>query len=96
VQGVVMDAGGRPIAGAVVQIEDLTLLQIRSFVTMANGRYHFCCLSFDREYQLRARYGRVWGSPKTLSMFNSRKQVTLNLGVDLKGEDNGLRERKEL
>lgn len=87
VRGVVVDREGNALPAAVVQIEDLSSLQVRSFITMASGAYYFCDLNPDRDYRLRARYRRVWGPAKTLSRFNSRKEVTLNLEIDVRKEE---------
>jgi hypothetical protein len=87
VQGIVLDREGQPLPRAVVQIEDLSSLQIRSFVTQGDGCYHFFALSGDRYYRLSARYRRVWGRSRTLSAFDSRKLAMVNLKVDVKKEE---------
>jgi hypothetical protein len=87
VSGTVVDRQGQPLPRAVVQIEDLTSLQIRSFVTQGDGSYYFFDLSGDRDYKLSARYRRVWGRSRTLSAFDSRKLAIVNLKVDVKKEE---------
>lgn len=82
-----MDREGQPLPRAVVQIEDLSSLQIRSFVTQGDGCYYFFELSGDRYYKLSARYRRVWGPSRTLSAFDSRKMAIVNLKVDVKKEE---------
>jgi hypothetical protein len=79
VQGVVTDGAGKPVAGAVVQLKDTKSLQVRSYITQADGAYHFAGLSTNVEYELEVRYGGVTGSKKTLSVFNTRKVATINL-----------------
>jgi len=82
VQGVVTDEGDNPISGAVVQLENMKTLQIRSFITKEKGDYYFSDLSTDVDYKLHAEnHGMVSGT-KTLSSFDSRKQATMNLKVD--------------
>ena len=82
VQGIVTDEADNPISGAVVQIENMKTLQIRSFITKEKGDYYFSDLSTDVDYKLRAEnHGMVSGT-KTLSSFDSRKQATMNLKVD--------------
>ena len=87
VKGIVVDREGQPLPRAVVQIEDLRSLQIRSFVTRDDGSYFFSDLSCDIDYKLSARYRRVWGSAKTLSAYDSRKVAVINLKVDVKKEE---------
>jgi Carboxypeptidase regulatory-like domain len=87
VRGIVVDREGAPLRGAIVQIEDLASLEIRSFVTQEHGVYYFMDLSPDRDYKLQARYRHVWGPVKTLSRFNSRKEATIDLKVDVRKEE---------
>ncbi len=56
VRGVVLDRDGQTLDAAIVQLEDLTSLQIRSFVTGQDGTYFFRALDADRDYRLQARY----------------------------------------
>jgi carboxypeptidase family protein len=79
VQGVVTDASGHPVDKAVVQLKDTKSLQIRSFITNPDGTYHFAGLSPIVEYQLKAEYQGVSSKRKTLSVFSSKKSVTINL-----------------
>lgn len=87
VMGTVTDSRGHLLSGAVVQVEDMTSLHIRSFVTAADGSFSFRDLSTDRDYRLRARYRRIWGGRKTLSEFDSRKVAIVNLKVDAQKEE---------
>ena len=79
VQGVVTDASGQPVNKAVVQLKDTKSLQIRSFITNPDGTYHFAGLSPNVEYQLKAEYQGAFSGKKTLSIFNSKKLVTIKL-----------------
>src|SRR3984893_7941560 len=79
VQGVVTDASGKPVAGAVVQLKDTKSLQIRSYVTEADGSYHFGGLSTNVEYELQANKDSVTSGKKTLTVFNTKKAATVNL-----------------
>jgi len=79
VQGVVTDAAGNAIADAVVQLKDTKTLQIRSFRTTADGGYHFAGLSPNVEYELKADYQSASSGKKTLSVFSSQKNKTIDL-----------------
>ena len=87
VRGIVTDREGAPLASAVVQIEDTATLGIRSYLTGNDGTYHFMDLDPDRDYTIRARQGNVWGRVKTLSRFDSRKEATVNLKIDVLREE---------
>jgi len=82
VQGIVSDEADNPISGAVVQLENMKTLQIRSFITKEKGNYYFSDLSTDIDYKLHAENHGMVSSTKTLSSFDSRKQATMNLKVD--------------
>jgi hypothetical protein len=79
VQGVVTDSSANPVNKAVVQLKDTKSLQIRSFITNPDGSYHFAGLSPNVEYQLKAEYQGVSSARKTLSVFSSKKSITMNL-----------------
>src|ERR1700726_5012358 len=66
VQGIVTDASGHPVAKAVVQLKDTKTLQIRSFITEADGSYHFSGLSPNVEYELKAEHDGASSPKKTL------------------------------
>ena len=84
VQGLITGADEKPIVGAVVQLKDMRSLQIRSFITQDDGTYHFSGLKGDVEYQLTAKAGDASAGPKTLSIFDSRKEAILNFKLDKK------------
>lgn len=79
VQGLVTNDSGRPVEKAAVQLKDTKSLQIRSFITGPDGRYHFAGLSPNVEYELKAESQGVSSSKKSLSVFNSKKSVTIDL-----------------
>ena len=84
VQGVVTDANGEAVNGAVVQLKNTKSLQIRSFITQDRGAYYFHGLSTDVDYELRADYQGASCGPKTLSTFDSRKLAVMNLKLEPK------------
>src|SRR5580658_3018080 len=84
VQGVVSNAQGEAVNGAVVQLKNTKTLQIRSFITKDNGAYYFHGLSTDVDYELRADYLGASSGAKTLSTFDSRKVAVMNLKLGKK------------
>jgi hypothetical protein len=79
VEGRVTNADNQPVENAVVQLKNSKTLQIRSFITQADGNYHFAGLQTEVEYQLKADHDGVSTSWKTLSVFNSKKTPVINL-----------------
>lgn len=79
VEGVVQDAGKQPTAGAVVQLKDTKTLQIRSFITQADGRFHFTGLSTNVDYELRAEKAGQHSGTKRVDIFNTHPVININL-----------------
>jgi len=79
VQGVVTDAAKQPAAGAVVLLKDTKTLQIRSFITDKEGRYHFTGLATNVDYELHAQRDGDSGPTKRLDVFNTRQVATIDL-----------------
>lgn len=84
VQGAVRDAKENAVEGAVVKLKDTKSLQVRSFITKADGNYSFQGLSTNVDYELRADRGDASSDPKTLSVFDGRKAATINLKLESK------------
>jgi protocatechuate 3,4-dioxygenase beta subunit len=82
VQGTVVDADDKPVVGAVVQLKDVRNLQMRSYITKANGEYHFSTLKIDDDYEVEARNKNMTSGPKKISIFDNRKVVIQNLKAD--------------
>jgi len=84
VQGVVSNAQGDAVNGAVVQLKNTKTLQIRSFITRDNGAYYFHELNKDIDYELRADYQDTSSATRTLSSFDSRNPAVMNLKLEPK------------
>lgn len=80
-QGTVTTDGGEIAAGAEVQLKNTKSLQIRSYIAQKDGTYFFHGLSPDVDYEVKAQYKGVWSSTKTVSSFDSRKAVNLDLKI---------------
>ena len=83
VTGMVTDARGNALPGAVVQLENTVTLSVRSFITRKDGRYFFTGLNSDIDYTLKAKYRNYWSRPKTLSKFDSSTHPEVNLVIPI-------------
>src|SRR5438034_4257170 len=81
VSGIVTDAGGSAVPGAVVQLKNMKTLQVRSFIAKDKGDYYFNGLSTDVDYQLLAQANGKESAPRTISTFDSHPQVVINFQV---------------
>ena len=84
VQGLVSNPDESAVAGAVVQLKNMKTLQVRSFITLEDGTYHFFELSPDVDYELKADFQGASSGPKTLSSFDGRKKAIINLKLNKK------------
>jgi hypothetical protein len=85
-QGQVNDPDEKPVAGAVVQLKDARTLQVRSFITQADGSYRFSGLRTDTDYEIKADYNGMSSDNKRLSYFDTRKIAIVNLKLNKKTE----------
>jgi hypothetical protein len=86
-EGVVVDPQDNIVVGAVVKLEDMHTLQVRSFFTKEDGKYHFSGLKTEVEYQVRADRDEATSGWKRLSIFDARKVANITLKLDKKKED---------
>jgi Carboxypeptidase regulatory-like domain len=84
VQGTVTMADGSLAAGAEVQLKNTKTLQVRSYVTQKEGTYFFHGLNSNTDYEVKARVGDTWSSTRTVSSYDSRKDVRMDLKVNPK------------
>lgn|SRR5579863_123044 len=79
VSGIVTDAGGSPVPGAVIQLKNLKTLQVRSFIAKDMGEYFFQGLATDVDYELKADFNGKSSGTKVLSSFDSHPEAKINL-----------------
>lgn len=81
-QGKVQDKEGAAVKGAVVYLKDTRTSTIKSAVAEDDGSYRFVQLSQGVDYELWAKVGDARGPSKTISSFDSKAQLVINLKVD--------------
>lgn len=84
VRGMVTDQAGEPLRGAVVKIKNALTLQIRSYITQADGEYRFHGLHRDVDYKLKARFRGQTSKVRTLNWYDSRPQAQIDFKLRLK------------
>lgn len=82
VQGRILDKGGAALKGATVFLKDGHTLAVRSYIAGDDGEYRFGQLSQNTDYQLWAESDGKKSGVKTISSFDSKTQVTLDLKID--------------
>jgi hypothetical protein len=79
VTGVVTDATGAAVPGAVIQLKNMKTMQVRSFIAREKGDYYFHGLGTDVDYELKAQKDGHESPPHTLSSFDSHAEAVINL-----------------
>ena len=82
VKGVVVDAEGAPVVGAVVQLKNMKTVAVRSFITREKGEFIFNSLSMDVDWEFKAESNGHMSDARTVSTFDSHPE--LNLVLQLK------------
>jgi hypothetical protein len=80
-QGKVLSSSNKPLSGSIVYLKDDRTNSIRSFISTADGSYHFGQLSRDTDYQVWARYKDVKSDTKGISSYDSRDKVVINFRI---------------
>lgn len=79
ISGIVTDATGNPVPGAIVQLKNTKTLQVRSFIAKEMGDYYFQGLAIDADYEVKADFNGKSSATRTLSSFDSRPEARINL-----------------
>lgn len=81
VSGKVLSAQDQPLAKAVVHLKNTKTLVIKTYITEPDGGYRFSALSPNVDYEIYAEKDGAHSDTKTLSSFDSRKQLTVTLKI---------------
>jgi hypothetical protein len=82
VQGKVLDPDDKPQPNAVVYLQNQKTLEIRTYLTIADGSYRFGQVNSDVDYRLWAKYQALKSKTRSISSFDSRKQFTFELKLE--------------
>ncbi len=82
VEGKVQSSSGAPAQGAIVYLKNTKTLEVRTYISTADGSYRFGQLSSDADYTLWAEYQGKKSKEKTVSSFDNKKVFEITLKVD--------------
>jgi hypothetical protein len=77
--GHVMTRQEQPAQKAIVYLKNTKTLVIKTYITDADGSYRFSGLASNVDYEVYAEQQGARSDTKTLSSFDSRKQVNITL-----------------
>jgi hypothetical protein len=82
VHGQVVDKDENPISNAVIYLENMSTKSVQSHISEDSGDYNFSGLDPNVDYQIYAEQGDMISSTHTISSFDSRMDVNLEIKVD--------------
>jgi len=82
VRGTVLDKDENPLASAIVHLKNVRTLTVRTYISDSAGQYRFSGLDPNVDYELHAEHGNMTSSTRTISSFDTRKEIVVPLKVD--------------
>jgi hypothetical protein len=82
--GRVTDKQDNPLESAVVYLSNTRTHAVKTFICSADGVYRFPALSQNDDYEVYAQLKGKKSDTKTVSHFDNRSQVMINLKIDMK------------
>jgi len=80
--GKVLDPQDNPLPDAVVYVTNTRTRAVKSYIVGADGTYRFPALSAAVDYEVYAQYKGHKSDTKSVTQFDDRSQVYLDLKVD--------------
>lgn len=80
--GKVLDPQDNPLPDAVVYVTNTRTRTVKTYIVGPDGTYRFPALSTAVDYEVYAQYKGHKSDAKSVSQFDDRSQVYLNLKVD--------------
>jgi hypothetical protein len=79
IQGKVLDEGDAAVSGATVFLENTKNRDVKTFTSTADGSFRFAQVGMIDDYEVWAEKGKKKSAIKTISSFDSRKEVDFDL-----------------
>ena len=80
--GKVLDPGDNPLPDAVVYVTDTRTRAVKTYIVGPDGTYRFPALSTSVDYEVYAQYKGHRSDTKSVSQFDDRSQVYMDLKID--------------
>lgn len=82
VKGKVTNKAGAPIKGAIVYLRDDRTSSVKSAISEENGTYRFVQLAQGVDYDLWAQVDQVKSKTRSISSFDSKNEINLDLQIE--------------
>ena len=80
--GKVLDRQDNPVVGAVVYLTNTRTRAVKTYIVGPDGTYRFPALSTAVDYEVYAQYNSHKSDAKSVSQFDDRSQVYIDLKLD--------------
>lgn len=82
VRGTVVDKSENPMSSAVVYLKNVRTLTVKTYISNNSGEYRFSGLDPNVDYEIHAERDNLTSNNRTVSSFDSRKDIVITLKVD--------------
>lgn len=79
VHGVVLDKSENPVPTSIVYLLNVKTQAVRTYIADAAGQFRFSGLDPNVDYEVHAEHGNLTSSVRTVSSFDSRRDIELVL-----------------
>lgn len=84
VHGKVLDQNENPIANGIVYLQNKKTNTVRTYISEPNGAYRFSGLDPNVDFEIHAEYKKAKSSRHTISSFDDRRDIVINLVINTK------------
>jgi hypothetical protein len=81
--GKVLDTQDNPVAGAIVYVTNMRTHAVKTYIVSQEGTYRFPGLS-SVDYEVYAQYNGHKSDTKSVSQFDDRSEVYVDLRIDMR------------
>jgi len=88
VRGTVLDKDENPLPAAIVHLKNVRTLTVRTYISDGAGLFRFSGLDPNVDYELHAERENMTSNSRTISSFDTRKEIVVPLKVDKEKKKN--------
>ena len=82
VRGTVLDKDENPLPSAIVHLKNVRTLTVRTYISDGTGQFRFSGLDPNVDYELHAERDNWTSNTRTISSFDTRKEIVVPLKID--------------
>ena len=84
VRGTVIDKAENPLPSAIVHLKNVKTMSVRTYISDSTGQFRFSGLDPNVDYELHAETDALTSATRTISSFNSSRDIEVVLKVSHK------------